>query len=306
MNLAMLVTLRTILEQGSFTAAAAAVGCSPSAVSLQVKQLEQYFGKPLFDRSTRVVVPTSFAREVLDAVGDFSHRLQMLRVRPAVDVAGRVRIGVITSMQSDVLPRALHMLRQRHPSLDVVVPPLNDSGELMSELKAARLDLALLVQPESGGSRRLVWRELHRQPYVLLAPPDATARTPRQLLETCDWIGYDLSIAGGRVAARYVRSQVPNARCTLELRSVDAIVAMVAQGLGVSVVPRPRHPLVEAYGVREVSLGIRAPVRKLALVWRSSDAGNRNLEAAAEAFAAAFDMRSDGQDLRGFKPPGRS
>ncbi|RSZ47399.1 MULTISPECIES: LysR family transcriptional regulator [unclassified Variovorax] len=291
MNLTMLVTLRTILEQGSFTAAAGVVGCSPSAVSLQVKQLEQYFGRPLFDRSTRVVVPTDFARDVVSAVGDFSHRLQMLRSRPVVEVAGRIRVGVITSMQSDVLPQALHALRQKHPSLDVVVPPLNDSDEMISELKAARLDVALLVRPESGGSRRLVWQELHRQPYVLLAPPNAPGKTVRQLLETCDWIGYDLSLSGGRVAARYVRSLKPDARCVMELRSMDAIVAMVAQGLGVSVVPQPRRPLVDAYAVREVGLGSRAPFRKLSLVWRNSDEGSRNVEAVAQAFATAFGLQ---------------
>lgn len=291
MNLTMLVTLRTILEQGSFTAAAGVVGCSPSAVSLQVKQLEQYFGRPLFDRSTRVVVPTAFAREVVSAVGDFSHRLQMLRSRPAVEVAGRIRVGVITSMQSDVLPQALHALRQKHPTLDVVVPPLNDSEEMISELKAARLDVALLVRPEAGGSRRLVWQELHRQPYVLLAPPNASGKTVRQLLETYDWVGYDLSLSGGRVAARYVRSLKPDARCVMELRSMDAIVAMVAQGLGVSVVPQPRRPLVDAYAVREVGLGSRAPFRKLSLVWRNSDEGNRNVEAVAQAFATAFGLQ---------------
>lgn len=288
MNLTMLVTLRTILEQGSFTAAAGVVGCSPSAVSLQVKQLEQYFGRPLFDRSTRVMLPTAFAREVVHAVGDFSDRLQMLRSRPVVEVAGRVRLGVITSMQSDVLPRALHALRRRHPSLDVVVPPLNDSDEMLSELKAARLDVALLVRPESGGSRRLVWRELHRQPYVMLAPPHATGKTPRQLLEAHDWVGYDLSLAGGRVAARYVRGLVPGARCVMELRSMDAIVAMVGQGLGVSVLPQPRRVLVRACAVREVGLGSRAPFRKLSLVWRNSDEGSRNIEAVAQAFTAAF------------------
>lgn len=291
MNLTLLATLRTIIEQGSFTAAAGVVGCSPSAVSLQVKQLEQYFGRPLFDRSTRVMLPTAFAREVVDAVGDFADRLQRLRARPVVEVAGRVRVGVITSMQSDVLPQALHVLRQRHPSLDVVVPPLNDSDELISELKAARLDVALLVQPDAGGSRRLIWRELHRQPYVMLAPPDAAGKTARQLLETHGWVGYDLSLSGGRVAARYVRSLMPNARCVMELRSMDAIVAMVAQGLGVSVVPQPRRPLVRAYAVREVDLGSRAPFRKLSLVWRNSDEGSRNVEAVAQAFATVFEAR---------------
>jgi DNA-binding transcriptional LysR family regulator len=292
MNLTLLATLRTIIEQGSFTAAAGVVGCSPSAVSLQVKQLEQYFGRPLFDRSTRVMLPTDFAREVVHAVGDFADRLQTLRSRPVVEVAGRVRVGVITSMQSDVLPQALHALRQRHPALDVVVPPLNDSDELVSELKAARLDVALLVRPESGGSRRLIWRELHRQPYVMLAPPNATGKNAKQLLEAHDWVGYDLSLAGGRVAARHVRSLVPGARCVMELRSMDAIVAMVAQGLGVSVVPQPRRPLVRAYAVREVGLGSRAPFRKLSLVWRSSDEGSRNVEAVAQAFNDAFGARA--------------
>lgn len=292
MNLTLLATLRTIIEQGSFTAAAGVVGCSPSAVSLQVKQLEQYFGRPLFDRSTRVMLPTDFAREVVHAVGDFADRLQTLRSRPVVEVAGRVRVGVITSMQSDVLPQALHALRQRHPALDVVVPPLNDSDELVSELKAARLDVALLVRPESGGSRRLIWRELHRQPYVMLAPPNATGKNAKQLLEAHDWVGYDLSLAGGRVAARHVRSLVPGARCVMELRSMDAIVAMVAQGLGVSVVPQPRRPLVRAYAVREVGLGNRAPFRKLSLVWRSSDEGSRNVEAVAQAFSDAFGARA--------------
>jgi DNA-binding transcriptional LysR family regulator len=291
MNLSLLVTLRTIIEQGSFTAAAGVVGCSPSAVSLQVKQLEQYFGRPLFDRSTRVMLPTDFAREVVHAVGDFSDRLQTLRSRPVVEVAGRVRVGVITSMQSDVLPQALHALRQRHPSLDVVVPPLNDSDELVSELKAARLDVALLVRPESGGSRRLIWRELHRQPYVMLAPPNAMGKNAKQLLQAHDWVGYDSSLAGGRVAARHVRSLVPGARCVMELRSMDAIVAMVAQGLGVSVVPQPRRALVRAYAVREVGLGSRAPFRKLSLVWRTSDEGSRNVEAVAQAFSAAFEAR---------------
>jgi DNA-binding transcriptional LysR family regulator len=209
-----------------------------------------------------------------------------------VEVAGRVRVGVITSMQSDVLPQALHALRQRHPALDVVVPPLNDSDELVSELKAARLDVALLVRPESGGSRRLIWRELHRQPYVMLAPPNATGKNAKQLLEAHDWVGYDLSLAGGRVAARHVRSLVPGARCVMELRSMDAIVAMVAQGLGVSVVPQPRRPLVRAYAVREVGLGSRAPFRKLSLVWRSSDEGSRTVEAVAQAFSDAFGARA--------------
>ena len=308
MNIAMLSTLKTILEQGSFTAAAQIVGCSPSAVSLQVKQMEQYFGQPLFDRSTRTVTPTPFAREVVAAVGEFSARLQVLRARPTLKVQGRVRLGVITSMQTDVLPpvlarlkqvegaaahrNGLARLKQEHPLLDVVVPPLNDTEELLAELKAARVDMALVVRPAGGGSRRLSWKDLHAQPYVMLAPAQATERTPKQLLEAHCWISYDSSIAAGRVAARLVRTLTPNVRPTLELRSTDAIVAMVAEGLGVSVVPQPRDALLSAYPIREVGLGRRAPSRRIALAWRSSDDDSRNVQALAEAFSIVFSQRS--------------
>lgn len=291
MNLTLLNTLRTILEHGSFTAAAGVVGCSPSAVSLQVKQLETYFGKPLFDRSTRMVAPTPFAREVVAAVGDFSHALQRLRSRPAMEVSGRIKVGVITSMQSDVLPAALRELRQRHPLLEVVIPPMNDSEELLAELKAGRIDVALVAKPQAGASRRLIWREMHRQPYVLLVPANAVGNDPSALLESHDWIGYDLSLPGGKVAARYVRTLREQARCVMELRSVDAIVSLVAEGLGVSVIPQPRRALIQAYPVREVALGQKAPSRALSLAWRIADESNRNVQAVSSAFETAFGER---------------
>jgi DNA-binding transcriptional LysR family regulator len=291
MNLAMFNTMRAIMESRSFSAAAEAVGCSPSAVSLQVKQLELFFGQALFDRSTRVITPTPLAVELGGAVADFLDRIEKLRQRPKFVVAGRLRIGVITSMQSDVMPRALHRLHGLHPALDIHVAPLNDTEELLAEVKAGRIDAALLVRPTAGGSSRLCWQDLHRQAFVLLAPPDATPETARKLIEQHAWIAYDLSLPAGRQAARFVRKLVPGAKCASELRSMDAIVSMVSLGMGITVVPRPRQPLLTAYAVRQVDLGKKAPSRLISLVWRKTDEGNRNIAALAEAFAETFKSR---------------
>jgi len=284
MNLASLQTLRAILVHGNFTAAGAAVGCTPSAVSLQIKQLEQYFGQPLFDRSTRVVRPTPFAVEVASAASEFADRLEVLRARPSLTVEGKFRLGVITSMQSDLLPDALRVLRQRHPALDVRIPPLNDTEELLTELRAARIDAALLTRPDTGGSTRMVWHEVHRQPYVMLAPSDAVEVDPRALLKAYGWISYDTGLSGGRVAARQARLLVPGITSVLELRSMDAIVSMVSLGMGVSILPRPRGRLLAAYGVREFSLGRGAPFRRICLVWRKPDDGSRRIAAVVAAF----------------------
>ena len=284
MNLSALQTLQAIMVHGNFTAAGAAIGCTPSAVSLQVKQLEKYFGQPLFDRSTRVVRPTPFAVEVASAASEFTERLGALRSRPSLTVEGKLRLGVITTMQSDLLPDALRILRDRHRALDIRIPPLNDSAELLTELRAGRIDAALVVRPDGGGSTRLVWHEVSRQPYVLLAPPDCAEGDPGRLLKTRERIAYDTGLPGGKVAARHARRLVPNITSSMELRSVDAIVSMVATGWGVAIVPLPRIRLVSAYGVKVISLGRTAPFRRISLVWRRADDGNRKIAAVVEAF----------------------
>src|SRR5689334_16816034 len=119
MNIGMFATLVAIVNRGTLAAAAQQVGCTPSAVSLQVKQLEAYFGRPLFDRSTRTVKPTPFGEEVAIIAREFVHRLDGLRAKPTTSVGGRLRLGAIATVQSDVLPQALRILRDRHPALDV-------------------------------------------------------------------------------------------------------------------------------------------------------------------------------------------
>src|SRR5947199_480336 len=117
MNSTMLSTVAAILDRGSFAAAAHEVGCTPSAVSLQIKQLEAYFGQPLFDRSTRTAKPTAFARKVRVVAQDVIGSLEALRAHPAIAVAGKVRLGAIATVQTDVLPQVLRALRDRHSSL---------------------------------------------------------------------------------------------------------------------------------------------------------------------------------------------
>ncbi len=287
MNIAMLSTLVAIVDRGSFAAAAREVGCTPSAVSLQMKQLETYFGQPLFDRSARSVKPTPFALDAAAVARAFAEKLEALRAHPPFAVSGRVRLGAIASVQTDALPQALRALRERYPALDVKVS-LNDSGALLADLKANRIDAAALVRPQSGGSSRLDWQDLAKQPYVMLAPPGADAASPQQLLQQFGLIQYDPSLTGGRIAARYVRQAFPHVRWVMEVRSIDAIVAMVSAGLGVSIVPQPRKALLDAHGVRIVGLGRTSPTRQIALVRRGADADDRNIDALYAALASAY------------------
>ncbi len=97
MSLRALRTLQAIARHGSFAGAGKAVGLTQSAVSLQVKALEEEFGAPLFDRSRRLPVLTEAGRivvarsaEVLALYDDIAAALGDER-----SLAGRLRVGAV-------------------------------------------------------------------------------------------------------------------------------------------------------------------------------------------------------------------
>mgnify|MGYP000194455937 CR=1 FL=1 len=112
-------TLAAVLRCGSFAGAAAEMNLSPSAVSLQMKQLESYFGQPLFDRSALQVRPTPFALEVSATLDGAIHAMESLRRRSAPVVEGKVTLGIIEPMQVKLLPPFTTLVRERYPNLDV-------------------------------------------------------------------------------------------------------------------------------------------------------------------------------------------
>src|SRR5262249_24033630 len=154
------------------------------------------------------------------AARELVQRLDGLRAKPVTSVSGRLRVGAIATVQADVLPQALRILRNRHPALGVVMT-LNDSDELLNELKAGRIEAAELVGPTSGGSSRLVWHDVARQPFVMLAPANAPDEKPAELLQRLGWIRYDPVLTGGRIAARLVHRLAPRVRATMDFRSID-------------------------------------------------------------------------------------
>jgi DNA-binding transcriptional LysR family regulator len=292
LRFAFLQTLDAVLRHGSFIAAAHDVGLTPSAVGLQIKQLEEYFGQPLFDRSGRQARPTPFARELANKMQGVLAMIEALREKRTLGISGKLALGTIRSVQTTTLPMALREVRQRHPELSIRLTQ-GDSRPLLQQLNAGDLDAAVLVRPQSGGSSRLYWHNVAREPFVLIAPPTAKSTSVAELLQTHEWIRFDTALTGGRIAAHYVHRVAPRATSTIELASIEAIVAMVSAGLGVSLIPVPRDPLRGAYPVREIRLGRHAPMRQIAFVCRAADQEKRRVTAVRDAFERVY-ARLDG------------
>ncbi len=289
MKLEALRTLCAVIEHGSYAAAAPEVNLTASGVGLQIRQLESHFGRPLFDRSARQVRPTAFGIELADAVRDTLTTLERMRERGDISVSGNLRLGVIESAQIALLPAYLRTLRELYPLVNVQISR-GVSQVLLQEIKAGRLDTAVVVRPQTGGSSRLCWMPLRRDVFVLITPPGCTGKNPADILQRYDWIRLDRSATGGQIAASFVERLVPGKTPWVDLPGIDAIVAMVAEGLGVSIIPRTRAALKRAYQYEEIDLGPGAPVRDIALVCRANDSENRKILAARLAFGHASNL----------------
>ena len=285
MKLSFFATLEAVLRTGSLAGAAREMHVTPSAVSMQMKQLEAHFGQPLFDRAGLTVRPRPIALEVAGAMREPLARLEALRLRTGSRVEGQVRLGVIETMQATLLPAAMAWLRGHHPALQVR-PVRGRTTELLEAVKGGELDAAIVVQPDTGGSQRLAWHPVLRRELVLVAPLDAGEARAAALLKAHDWIRFDPETSTGRMAARWVRKHAPGARPTIELQSVQAVVALVSAGLGISIVPEPDAQTTQAHAVRIVRLGRDAPQVQVALVARPVDVDSRKLQALRDAMGA--------------------
>ncbi|HVW56662.1 MAG TPA: LysR substrate-binding domain-containing protein [Rhizobiaceae bacterium] len=145
LELDILRTFVAIAETGSFTLAAGAVYRTPSAVSMQIKKLEEMLGRSVFNRDARSVSLTNdgemllgYARRMLainrEAVSKF--------VMP--DIEGVVRFGSPDDFGERVLPVVLKRFAQSHPNIAVDVV-IDQSVNLRRRMSERTLDITLLT-----------------------------------------------------------------------------------------------------------------------------------------------------------------
>ena len=158
-------TFVTISELGSFSAAAKRAHRTPSAISMQVKKLEDQLGRDLFVRNGRTVSLTSdgetllaYARDIIklnnEAVGRF--------MEPSIE--GRVIFGAPDDFGTRFLPNILKRFSATHPLVEVDVV-LGPSDQLLEHLSAGKLDMTLITA-QRGGVNDGIGRVVRTEPLV--------------------------------------------------------------------------------------------------------------------------------------------
>lgn len=269
----MITELRTfiaVVRHGTFGAAGERIGLTQSAVSSQIRRLEEQLGFELFDRTRRTATLNAAGATTLARAEEIVALFSRLGELPeAASAEGLIRIGAIASAQSSLLPRALASVQQKYPKLRVHLVP-GVSMQLMDQVDTGEIDLAILIRPPFGVLPDLAWQGLIREPYMLVVPHKLKGNDWRKLIQSQRFLRYERKSFGGRMVERFLRDQHLVVQDVIELDEIQGLIQLVSNGLGVALVP-----MVEAYlplpaNVRAISLGEHVFYREVGLLQRSA------------------------------------
>jgi DNA-binding transcriptional LysR family regulator len=222
-------TFIAIAESGSFTRAADVVHKTQSAVSMQMKRLEERLGRSIFARDGRGSKLTDDGERLLD----YARRIVKLNVEALTafsdtELSGRVRLGVPDDYADRYLPEIMARFSRVYPAVELTVI-CEPTIELFQRIEANELDLAIVTDCESNRAsesfrrERLLWVTSNRHATHL------EERLPLALgRRTCGW---------RRAAIECLESIGRPYRVLYSSANAGAVAAAVLSGLAVSVFP---------------------------------------------------------------------
>ncbi len=206
LDLDQLQSFCAIADCGSFTEAARRVNKTQSAVSMQIKRLEERLGHVLFARDGRSVSLTRHGEAL------YAHARKMLRVNAEIldhfsegDLSGSIRFGVPDDYAVRLLPVILSSFQRTHPKIAVDVSCMA-SEQLLEGMRAGRYDLIVFTQGtdqnfgELFRTERMFWvashggRALASEPVAIACGPNCCIWR-KDALQQLDRVGKDYRIA---------------------------------------------------------------------------------------------------------------
>jgi len=239
LNLDQLRALETVVELASFTGAARRLHLSQSAVSVQIRELEERCGVRLVERLGKKAYATAAGREVIQharRISEESEAITKAMRRFRDGWIGRVHIGAALTALMYLLPPALQKLRTEHPGIDLFVSNTTTPGMVDGVLRN-EIDIGVVTLPVDDN--RLIITPLHADSLVGIIP--ASLRDiPDEI--TPEYVaGQFLVLEFGGVSKLVTdwlaSARTPAPQSSMVVSAVEAIKIVVSAGMGMSIVP---------------------------------------------------------------------
>lgn len=222
---------------GSFAAAAEACHVTPPAVTMQMQQLEQAIGLPLFERRGRSFVVTAAGREVLaaaekvdGALADCTAGLAALKSLSA----GRVTVGVVSTAKY-FAPQMLAAFARAHPGIDIELV-VGNREDTIAAFNVGRFDVTVMGRPPEDAEVESA--KIGEHPQVIIAPPDHRLAS-RHAISPQEIVGETILMrelgSGTRLLAeRFLKRHGIKPHIGMEIGSNETIKQAVMAGLGIA------------------------------------------------------------------------
>ena len=271
MNLTQLRTLVAIADAQSFSSAADSLFVTPSAISHQMRDLEAELGVDLFDRASRPPRLNAHGHAVVERGRDVLARFDLLveLASSPGQIGGRLMLGCVSGVSSNLVPRALASLHASHPSVQVSIEE-GLSESLASRVRKRELDAAIITElPEADPElKSLVITE---EAMMVVAPPDCVLTDWREILSTYPFIRLNRNAGMGKVIDRALRDFHQPVDEIMELDSSETVVGMARAGIGAGVIPIGRLRGVPVGDVVSIPFGDPPIYRRVVLIERSNN-----------------------------------
>jgi LysR family transcriptional regulator, hydrogen peroxide-inducible genes activator len=275
-----------------FGRAAEACAISQPALSMQIKELEQFLGGVLLERGARQIRLTKFGEEVAQRVRDILRSVDELGdfARASHDqLAGRLRVGMIPTIAPYLLPTVIGNLTRLHPELDIHVRETL-TPKLIQELREGRLDTAIVALPVSEPSLTEV--ALFAENFLLVRPGEAEG-TPVPTVKALREMRLLLLEEGHCFrdqALSFCNMHASPPREVLDASSLSTLVQMVSAGIGVTLIPE----MAVAVETRSAPVSVARfknpqPSRTIGMVWRKTSPLARQLLQISEVICLSAD-----------------
>ena len=225
---------------GTFAAAGNQVGLTPAAIGLQIRALETDLNVQLFDRNARAAVLNPVGRALIPEIEEIVRRYEVLEASAGGgEMSGTVVVGALVSALMGAFADALWSIRQSHPRLNVQLFA-GMSSDFARKVEVGELDAAVVTQSPRPLPSSLLWTPLYSEPMILIMPRSPHFELPREqneILRLAPFMRFDRSTWTGHLVQDVLDRCGVQVNEAMELNSVEAIVALVRQGFGISIVP---------------------------------------------------------------------
>lgn len=228
-----------ITRHKSVAAAAKEIGLTAAAAGQQVQQLEADLGVELFDRTKRSLSLNHQGRSLIEPIQDIIARYEALGSDFKSDLSGTIVLGALVSTLMGAFGNALNKIKRSYPGLEVkLIAGL--SSNFLDQVLDGTLDAAIVTESPYALPQHVQWTELYKEPMILIMPTPLSKKGGKALDQESDlaFIRFERNTWTGHLVDQTIRANKLNIKEGMELNSVEAIIELVRQGLGYSIVPQ--------------------------------------------------------------------